>query len=117
MRGKFGFGRILVSDIFADQEKQGITVAEDGLPLQRLLSLAEPERQEQAGCGPTDLRQRQLAEVALQDHRALVRHLPLKAYLPAGADASVDGLPGKAVTSGRCAVARPRAAAAHRPRR
>ena len=75
-----GRDRIYIRDIFADHEGQGVAVAQDKLSVQYLWPLAYAERHEQMSFGPGNWQKRQLADVALQDHRAWVSELPLKTY-------------------------------------
>lgn len=92
-----GRDRILVSDIRTNQERKGIVVAEDKLPMQSVHPTMEAEWHEQTRFGSGDREERQLANIALKDHWALVGNLPLKAYPPTGVKAGFDKSRGKVV--------------------
>jgi hypothetical protein len=58
----------------------------------------EAERHEQPTLGPGDRQERQLTDVALQDHWSVtIVQSPLKTYAPAGVEAGVDEFRGEVV--------------------
>ena len=63
-----GHDRVPVLDTLADQDRQGVAVAEDQLPVQGLRPRAEAEGHEQPAFRPGDRQECQLARVGLQDH-------------------------------------------------
>ena len=84
--------------------------------MQPVHPIVEAEWHEQASFGSSDRQQRQLADIALQDHWALVGHLPLKAYPPAGVKARIDKFRGEVVWQLNDATPRGRAPSLDRGR-